>query len=232
MPGAGGGNLSSAVSISQTRTTRRAGWAAAMRSKSASWVTTGSPCVIAVAAMKASVSRIVRCMPASRQAITSLAQSLITASLMGIGSDSRASDSVCALRARCSSSAAASTPSSNSPIVTTDIATLCGSGPRPRPDSSAIKIEVSSSPDVTGQPVSSQQDHQGLGAEQDRPNGPTSVPAATFRRANGCAHRGGRCQRPARPAPSTSPIHRHGVHRSPAWCDCAVPEHPPPCATA
>lgn len=85
------------------------------------------------------------------------AQAVITASLMGMRSDSRARARVSARRASVSSSVAASTPNSSSPIVTTDTVTRPGRTPSGRFDSPAMKTEVSSRPAVTRPPRSPRQ---------------------------------------------------------------------------
>lgn len=127
----------------------KAGHAHAILSKSASRVTRGRPCSIAVAAMRASVSFTDRRTPAARQSATSRANEIITASLTGIGSAVRASAWVSARRDRVAESPALSTPSCSSPIVITESATRSGRSAIARPLSRAMKTDVSSRPTPT-----------------------------------------------------------------------------------
>lgn len=185
----------------QTLMTRNDACAIAIRSKSASCVTTGKPCATAVAAISASVSRTLRCIPACRQSWTKCAQAVMTASVIGIGSASRARARVSARRARTSASTAASTPSSSSPRLTTETATRSGSGSSGRETSAAMKTPVSRSPALTDPPVSDQParpDHgAAAGRQHDRSTG-YSTPTPTT---SGYDDRAGRYRRSAPHAP-------------------------------
>ena len=105
---------------------------------------------MAVAAISASINLTTRWTLAALQSATRRAQDDMTASLMGSGSAERANANVSARRLRVPGSAAASMPSCNSPMETTDTATRSGSSPRGRPDSRAMKTEVSSRPTAWG----------------------------------------------------------------------------------
>ena len=116
--------------------------------KSSSWVTTGTPSDMAVAAIQESLTGIRFC--ASRSKTRRRAQASAAGWSTGNGSRASASTNVASRRSRVSTSTADSTPARSSPTVITEMASSSGRSVwvRRRPDSLAINRLVSAMPRV------------------------------------------------------------------------------------
>ena len=106
-----------------------------------------------------------------------------------------------------SRSAAFSTPSWSSPMVTTDTATRSGSSPRGRPVLRAMNTDVSSSPTfgvLKDRRECRQRARRAHAVGSDPRRGSGAVRGAPRRKANARDGRAGRCPRPAHHVPSAS----------------------------